>query len=154
MVSYLSFHRRPVPSSSPTGALQASDRQFSHLDLSTLEDAVQHCFKEGLAKGTLKSYTSASWRYLAFCSLHNLAPLPISEATVCLFAAYLANAGLAPQTISVYNMAAIRHLQISSGFKAPPERVGLVCTIHCMGSTGSGLPLSNLAPDSQSQLTF
>ena len=44
----------------------------------------------------------------------------MSEATVCLFAAYLANAGLAPQTISVY-MAAIRHLQISSGFKAPPR---------------------------------
>lgn len=64
----------------------------------------------------MRSYTSARKRYLAFCDLYGLSPLPLSERVVCLFTAYLAQQGLAPRSISSY-LAALRHLQISAGLE-------------------------------------
>ena len=68
----------------------------------------------------MTTYSSAQKRYLAFCQCYQIPPLPISEASVCLFAAFLAHQGLKSQSISTY-LSGLRHLQVSAGFP-PPER--------------------------------
>lgn len=62
----------------------------------------------------MKTYMSAQKRYLAFCSLYHIPPLPLSEVSTCLFAAFLAHQGLKSQSISTY-LSGLRHLQISAG---------------------------------------
>ena len=66
----------------------------------------------------MKSYSSAQKRYMSFCQAYQLPPLPLSELSVCLFAAFLAHEGLKSQSISVY-LSALRHLQVSAGLPAP-----------------------------------
>ena len=66
----------------------------------------------------MNSYMSAQKRYLTFCSIYNIPPLPLSESSTCLFAAFLAHQGLKSQTISCY-LSALRHLQVSNGLDAP-----------------------------------
>ena len=66
----------------------------------------------------MRSYNSAQRRYLQFCDSYKLSPLPLSESSLCLFAAYLAYQGLKPQTINSY-LAALRHLQVSAGLPTP-----------------------------------
>ena len=66
----------------------------------------------------MTSYNSAQKRYLNFCLLYNLPPLPLAESTLSLFAAYLAYQGLQPQTIKSY-LSALRHLQVQAGLPAP-----------------------------------
>ena len=66
------------------------------------------------------TYSSAQRRYLSFCQSYQIPPLPLSESSVCLFAAFLAHQGLKSQSISVY-LSSLRHLQVSSGF-SPPRR--------------------------------
>ena len=82
--------------------------------LPTLEAAVHRLFAEGLASSTRATYSSAQLRYLNFCSELGASPLPLTECTLCLFAAFLVNEGLCAQSISVY-LSAICHLQVSSG---------------------------------------
>lgn len=54
---------------------------------------------------------------MAFCFNCGFPPLPLSERSVCLFAVFLAQQGLRPQTISSY-LSALRHLQIAAGLDA------------------------------------
>ena len=68
----------------------------------------------------MKTYSSAQKRYLSFCSVYGITPLPLSEMSTCLFASFLAHQGLKSQSISAY-LSALRHLQISAGF-SPPQR--------------------------------
>ena len=68
----------------------------------------------------MKTYSSAQKRYLSFCSAYGITPLPLSELSTCLFAAFLAHQGLKSQSISSY-LSALRHLQVSAGF-GPPQR--------------------------------
>ena len=68
----------------------------------------------------MKTYSSAQRRYLSFCQVYQVPPLPLSEVSVCLFAAFLAHQGLKAQSISSY-LSALRHLQVSSGLP-PPQR--------------------------------
>ena len=68
----------------------------------------------------MSSYSSAQRRYLSFCNLYHLPPLPLSECSVCLFAAFLASQGLQPSSITSY-LAALRHFQVSAGLP-PPQR--------------------------------
>ena len=82
-----------------------------------LEESLQEYFTSGLATGTLRAYTSAKKRYMQFCSHFKLAPLPLTEKTMGLFATYLAAQGLTPQSITSY-ISAIRHLQIAAGLGA------------------------------------
>ena len=77
-------------------------------------------FAGGTTERTLKSYSSSQRRYINFCNLYHLSPLPLSECTVCLFAAYLAHQGLQPNSISAY-LSALRHLQVSAGLPPPPR---------------------------------
>ena len=80
--------------------------------IASLGAAVQVLFARGLASSTSRTYNSAKRRYLDFCQKANLSPLPLTQTSACLFAAFLAQQGLQPQSISVY-LAALRHLQIS-----------------------------------------
>ena len=50
--------------------------------------------------------------------------LPVSEQLLCTFTAFLADQGLAPQTIKSY-LAAVRNMQISLGFPDPREQSSL-----------------------------
>ena len=68
----------------------------------------------------MTTYSSAQRRYLAFCQCYQIPPLPLSEVSVCLFAAFLAHQGLKSQSISTY-LSGLRHLQVSSGLQ-PPDR--------------------------------
>ena len=61
----------------------------------------------------------------SFCTTYNvLNPFPLSEQLLCTFAAFLADQGLAPQTIKSY-LAAVRNIQISLGFPDPREQSSL-----------------------------
>ena len=91
------------------------------MDITALEELVRQYFACGIAKRTVSTYTSAQRRYLNFCQTYQISPLPLSEATVCLFAAFLAHQGLKSQSISVY-LSGLRHLQVSAGLQ-PPQRV-------------------------------
>lgn len=66
----------------------------------------------------MRAYTSAQKRYLSFCSAYHIPPLPLSEMSTCLFAAFLAHQGLKSQSISCY-LSALRHLQVSAGHNSP-----------------------------------
>ena len=75
----------------------------------------------------MKSYSAAQRRYLSFCQVYHIPPLPLSEVSVCLFAAFLAHQGLRAQSISTY-LSALRQRerrsrlkQVSSGLP-PPQR--------------------------------
>lgn len=68
----------------------------------------------------MTTYSSAQRQYLAFCQSYQIQPLPLSEVSVCLFAAFLAHRGLKSQSISTY-LSGLRHLQVSAGFQ-PPDR--------------------------------
>ena len=60
-----------------------------------------------------------------FCTLFNIGdPFPVTEQLLCSYAAYLADAGLAPQSIKSY-LAAIRDMQISIGLPDPREQSSL-----------------------------
>ena len=95
------------------------------MDIFSLGELVCHYFTGGVAERTRNTSSSAQRRYLNFYHLYSLSPLPLSEGTVCLFAAYLAHQGLQPTSISAY-LSALRHLQIASGLP-PPSRVEWPC---------------------------
>ena len=96
--------------------------------------SVQHYFQEGLAPSTRKAYNSAMKRFWGFCELYNVVdPFPVTEHLLCAFAAHLADAGLAGQTIKAY-LAAVRNTQLSMGL--PPRSKGAIVTAHPQTSPG------------------
>ena len=59
------------------------------------------------------------------CSMNNITnPFPVTELTMCQFAAFLADKGLAAQSIRTY-LSALRNAQILRGFPDPRERSSL-----------------------------
>ena len=84
-----------------------------------LPDAfVQELYGHGLAGNSVRTYNSASRRYLIFCQTTQLTPLPLSEHTLCLFVAHLIQQNLQPSSIRTY-LSSLRHLQISAGLPNP-----------------------------------
>ena len=75
-------------------------------------------FRSALVPSTQRSYESAKRRYQQFCVNTSKSPLPLTEDNLCSFAAYLADTGLAYQTINSY-LSATKHLQIESGIADP-----------------------------------
>lgn len=90
------------------------------MDIAALGTAVQGLFAQGLASSTTRTYNSAKRRYLDFCRRANLSPLPLTQTSVSLFAAFLWQQGLRPQSITVY-LAALRHLQIADSWSGLPR---------------------------------
>ena len=64
-------------------------------------------------------------RFYNFCTSFNVTdPFPLTEQTLCFFAVYLAEQGLAPQTGKAY-LSALRNTQISLGLPDPREQSSL-----------------------------
>ena len=92
------------------------------MDLVSLAQAVQQYFRRGLAPSTRRSYTSAMKKFNTFCIKYNVGdPFPAIKQLLCSYAAYLADAGLAPQTIKSY-LAAVQDMQISIGLPDPRDQ--------------------------------
>ena len=95
------------------------------MDISSLSESVGFYFQQGLAPSTQKTYQAAHKRFYTFCIMFDISqPFPVSEQTLCCFASYLANEGLAPQSIKSY-LAAVRSMQISLGLPDPRESSSL-----------------------------
>ncbi|XP_011409281.1 PREDICTED: uncharacterized protein LOC105316169, partial [Amphimedon queenslandica] len=103
-ISYRAQHiaGSQIPLSNPRLAAVNAPRHQATVDLHTLEGAVQGFFRKGLADSSASSYATAQRRFLSFCAECNITPLPLSEHTLCLFAAFLANQGLQARTIQAY----------------------------------------------------
>ena len=110
--------------------------------------SVQRYFQAGLAPATQKTYSTAMNRFNNFCVKCMITdPFPVSELLLCSFAAYLADEGLAPQTVKTY-LASVRNTQLSLGpregsslpilkrgisrLKGTKSRVRLPITIHIL----------------------
>ena len=61
-------------------------------------------------------------RFHSFCTDYDIfTPFPLTEQLLCTFAAFLADQGLAPQTIKSY-LSAVRNMQISLGLPDPRDQ--------------------------------
>ena len=88
------------------------------MDLTTLQEALQSYYHQGLAASTHKTYSVGTQNYLSFCKQIHSPPLPASEQTLLLYITHLGQLNLAHKTIKVY-LSAVRNLHITSGdFKA------------------------------------
>ena len=88
----------------------------SGLDFGNLDQSDQRYCHRVLADATRRSYRTVVNRFLNFCTMYSLTdPLPVLEATLCYYAAFLGNQGLAPRTISSY-LSALRTFQVLLGF--------------------------------------
>ena len=76
---------------------------------------------------TQKTYGSAYSRYLKFCNIYIIKPLPATEETIILYVSYLFKEGLKSSTIRGY-LSAIRFVHLTNGFGSPlgGERLNLV----------------------------
>ncbi len=64
-------------------------------------------------------------RFNSYCIHFSVSdPFPVNEMVLCSFAAYLADEGLAPQTIKTY-LSAVRNTQLSLGFPDPRDQSSL-----------------------------
>ena len=120
-----------------TGQLsQRSSLPSLGLDLRKLDELVWFYFQAALAPSTQRTYRSGKNRYQKFCEKAAVTPIPVTEQTLCRFVAYLAQEGLAHQTIKGY-LSVVRHLQISRGLPDPFQQAQpkLVYTLKGIKST-------------------
>ena len=111
--------QQPTANSHPRAPSLPTNCVQTKLDITTLDQAVDHYFLNGLAASTQKSYRFAKRRYLQFCQPRGLVPVPDSEHQLCMqFVAFLAIEKLCRNTIKCY-LAAIRHLHIAVGAGDP-----------------------------------
>ena len=112
------FFLEPTGSTTPnptsTYITSHVDATMGGLDSNKLQDAVQEYFIKGLAWSTHKTYHAGQSRYLQFCQLLGVAPVPTSERLLLIFIAHLAKKGIAHTSIKLY-LAAIRHLHVAIG---------------------------------------
>ena len=83
-----------------------------------MESRAAFFFGQGLAAASQKTYKAGENRYLRFCELCDVRPLPLSESSLSKFVAYLADNKLKYRTIKTY-LSGVRFLQIRSGFPDP-----------------------------------
>ena len=75
-------------------------------------------------------------RFSGFCNRYQVpTPFPVTEMLLCSFAAFLAEDGLAPQTIKSY-LAAIRNTQLSLGLPDPREQSALPVFTRVLAGIG------------------
>ena len=85
----------------------------ARLDVGKLESRAAFFFVQGLASSSQKTYKSGENRYLRFCQLGGVTPLPVNESSLCKFVSYLADEKLKHCTIKTY-LSGVR-FQIRSG---------------------------------------
>ena len=83
-----------------------------------MDEAVRRYYSAALTASTHKTYKSAERRYLQFCSMFNIKPLPTTEAVLCYYVACLGQEGLSHATIKTY-LLGVRQIQIAHGFQDP-----------------------------------
>ena len=86
-----------------------------------MEEAVQRYCHGALADSTRRTYQAAITRFTSFCTMfHVVDPFPVSEYILSCFSAYLADQGLAHQSIRTY-LAGIRNFQLLLGLPDPRD---------------------------------
>lgn len=88
------------------------------MDINRLGQLVGEYVDASIAPSTAKVYATGQRRYLTFCEVFHLVPLPLRERNICLYAVYLAESGLQHSSIKNY-LSAIRRLQIVWGMGDP-----------------------------------
>ena len=97
----------------------------SGLNIRNVDQSVQRYCHQALADATKQSYGTAVNCFLNFCTMYSLTdPLPVSEATLCYYAAFLGNQGLTPCTIRSY-LSALRTFQVLLGFLDPMDHTSI-----------------------------
>ena len=84
------------------------------MDISALERLAQELIARSLTARTVATCGSAQRRYLTFCEVAGLSPLPLFEGFLGLFVVFLARQGLAHQSIMAY-LSGVRNLATASG---------------------------------------
>ena len=79
-----------------------------------MDGTVRALFNSGVSTATINSYKSGITQYLNFCKLSALNPLPLTEPTLCRFAAHMYIRRLASRTIHAY-LSSLRFYQIALG---------------------------------------
>ena len=74
----------------------------------------QEFYANGLAASTLRTYSAGQIRFTNFCNELKVTALPATEATLILFATYLATINISHATIKVH-LAGVRHMHVSAG---------------------------------------
>ena len=78
---------------------------------------------DSLRLNTRRTYNSGQKRYLDFCNIYQLVPMPATEDVLLLYVSYLYRQGLSYNTIQVY-LYSIRSLHIFHGYNNPLQ--------HCL----------------------
>ncbi len=122
----------PVTTSSPpvAGPSFHSGTHPQHrgmLDVPALEAVVQRLYGHGLSQNSTRTYDSASRRFLWFCDIAGLSPLPLTERTLCLYVESLSQDRIQPSSIRTY-LSSLRHLksQLVSQFHTRFPRLSYV----------------------------
>ncbi len=74
--------------------------------------------RNGYRPSTSRTYASIQTRFIKFCTLFHLDPLPATELSILRFMAHL-TPGVSASSMQVY-LAAIRSMHVVNGFPAPP----------------------------------
>ena len=83
-----------------------------------MEESAAFYFAKGLADSTQKTYKSGENRFIQFCNMCRIPPVPVSEATLCKFVSHLAKEGLKHRSIKTY-LSGVRFMHIRAGFPDP-----------------------------------
>ena len=84
-----------------------------------------------LADSSHRTYKSGENRFLHFCQMSGVSPLPVSEGVLCKFVSYLAGEGLKHRSIKPY-LSGVRYLQIRCGYADPFHNSQLPCLDYTM----------------------
>ena len=91
---------------------------FISEDVQRLQLVADNLIHNSIRLSTRKTYNSAQKRYLDFCTMYTLCPLPATQQVLLLYIAYLYEEKLCYSTVNVY-LAAIRSLHIMQGHANP-----------------------------------
>ena len=83
-----------------------------------LDAQVSEMVRSGHRPSTVRTYTSVQQRYLKFCSIHQIVPLPATEINILRFIAYISST-VSYNSMQVY-LSAIRALHVYNAFPPPP----------------------------------
>jgi hypothetical protein len=85
-----------------------------HHVFSDLHQHARHLVVQGIRSSTARTYSSAQRRFMDFCNMYDLHPLPCTEDVALLYIAHLDKCHLSSGSIRVY-MSALRSLHIQEG---------------------------------------